>query len=264
MSHSAEASAETLPMPALRSPAPAPAGSFRAARGRRAQPDGGGAAGGLRLGQRASDGIAADERAAHRSPRRQIAHAKEDQRQGELDELVGPQAPDDRHHGAEERLRRAPRHRHDRPPARPHPHHGQALRQPGCRPGGNAPATSPRKRRTKEPKWKPRTPPGNRLRPADAARTLSPGRTRPRSRTEPPSPAQTRAAATEAARAEVRRRLFCYEHLITHHPELSSEIRDLSDTSPISTPTTTCSRRSFGRGRRTRAEGPGALRNDDK
>jgi len=48
---------------------------------------------------------------------------------------------------------------------------------------------------------------------------------------EPPlSPAQTRAAATEAARAEVRRRLFRYEHLMTHHPELSGKIRDLSDT----------------------------------
>ena len=46
---------------------------------------------------------------------------------------------------------------------------------------------------------------------------------------EPPSPAQTRASATEAARAAVRRRLFRYEHLITRHPELSGEIRDLSD-----------------------------------
>ena len=45
----------------------------------------------------------------------------------------------------------------------------------------------------------------------------------------PPSPAQTRDAATGAARAAVRRRLFCYEHLLTHHPELSREIRDLSD-----------------------------------
>jgi hypothetical protein len=44
-----------------------------------------------------------------------------------------------------------------------------------------------------------------------------------------PSPAQTRASATEAARAAVRRRLFCYEHLLTRHPELSSRIRDLSD-----------------------------------
>jgi phage terminase small subunit len=45
----------------------------------------------------------------------------------------------------------------------------------------------------------------------------------------PPSPAQTRSAATEATRAAVRRRLFCYEHLITRHPELSGAIRDLSD-----------------------------------
>jgi hypothetical protein len=45
----------------------------------------------------------------------------------------------------------------------------------------------------------------------------------------PPSPAQTRDAATGAARAAVRRRLFCYEHLLAHHPELSREIRDLSD-----------------------------------
>jgi phage terminase small subunit len=45
----------------------------------------------------------------------------------------------------------------------------------------------------------------------------------------PPSPAQARAAAAEAARAEVRRRLFRYEHLMTHHPELSSEIHDLTD-----------------------------------
>ena len=47
---------------------------------------------------------------------------------------------------------------------------------------------------------------------------------------KPPSPAQTREAATEAARAEVRRRIFRYEHLMTHHPELSSKIQDLSDT----------------------------------
>lgn len=45
----------------------------------------------------------------------------------------------------------------------------------------------------------------------------------------PPSPAQMRASATEAARAAVRRRIFCYEHLMAHHPELSGEIRDLSD-----------------------------------
>jgi hypothetical protein len=46
---------------------------------------------------------------------------------------------------------------------------------------------------------------------------------------EPPSPAQASTSANEAARAAVRRRLFCYEHLITRHPELSSEIHDLSD-----------------------------------
>jgi hypothetical protein len=46
---------------------------------------------------------------------------------------------------------------------------------------------------------------------------------------EPPSPAQASTSANEAARAAVRRRLFRYEHLITRHPELSSEIHDLSD-----------------------------------
>jgi hypothetical protein len=44
----------------------------------------------------------------------------------------------------------------------------------------------------------------------------------------PPSPAQKR-AAVEATRAAVRRRIFCYEHLMTHHPELSSKIHELSD-----------------------------------
>jgi len=46
---------------------------------------------------------------------------------------------------------------------------------------------------------------------------------------EPASPAQARSSATEAARAAARRRLFCYEHLITRHPALSRHIRDLSD-----------------------------------
>jgi hypothetical protein len=46
---------------------------------------------------------------------------------------------------------------------------------------------------------------------------------------EPPSPTATRQSAIEAARAAVRRRVFCYEHLLTYHPELSREIRDLSD-----------------------------------
>jgi hypothetical protein len=45
---------------------------------------------------------------------------------------------------------------------------------------------------------------------------------------ELPTPVEP-APAAEAARAEVRRRLFRYEHLMAHHPELSSEIRDLSD-----------------------------------
>jgi hypothetical protein len=45
----------------------------------------------------------------------------------------------------------------------------------------------------------------------------------------PPSPAQSRHSAIEAARTAVRRRLFCYEHLMDRHPELSGKIRDLSD-----------------------------------
>ena len=44
-----------------------------------------------------------------------------------------------------------------------------------------------------------------------------------------PTPAQARAAATEEARAEVSRRIFRYEHLMTHHPELSSKIHELTD-----------------------------------
>ena len=46
---------------------------------------------------------------------------------------------------------------------------------------------------------------------------------------ELPPPAETRASANEAARAAIRRRLFCYEHLMDRHPELSGKIRDLSD-----------------------------------
>jgi phage terminase small subunit len=45
----------------------------------------------------------------------------------------------------------------------------------------------------------------------------------------PNPPAQSRHSAIEAARAAVRRRLFCYEHLMARHPELSGKIRDLSD-----------------------------------
>jgi hypothetical protein len=50
-----------------------------------------------------------------------------------------------------------------------------------------------------------------------------------------PSPTRSRRsdaareAAREATRAAVRRRLFCYEHLMARHPELSDKIQDLSD-----------------------------------
>jgi phage terminase small subunit len=47
------------------------------------------------------------------------------------------------------------------------------------------------------------------------------------------SPAQAhaaaRAAAQQAARAEAERRIFRYEHLMAHHPELSPRIEELSD-----------------------------------
>jgi hypothetical protein len=46
---------------------------------------------------------------------------------------------------------------------------------------------------------------------------------------ELPLPAKTPDPATEAARAAARRRLFCYDHLIAHHPELSSKVRSLED-----------------------------------
>lgn len=40
---------------------------------------------------------------------------------------------------------------------------------------------------------------------------------------------QARAAAQQAARAEAARRIFRYEHLMAHHPELSPRIQELSD-----------------------------------
>ena len=40
---------------------------------------------------------------------------------------------------------------------------------------------------------------------------------------------QARAAAKQAARAEAERRIFRYEHLMAHHPELSPRIQELSD-----------------------------------
>ena len=67
---------------------PAPAGGFRTARRIRPEPDGSRAAGGLRLGQRAADGIAPDEGAAIAARAADLAHASDNQRQGELDELV--------------------------------------------------------------------------------------------------------------------------------------------------------------------------------
>lgn len=52
--------------------------------------------------------------------------------------------------------------------------------------------------------------------------------------TEPPPTSSTdralqRAAALEATRAAVKRRIFCCEHLLTLHPELSARIDDPSD-----------------------------------
>jgi phage terminase small subunit len=55
--------------------------------------------------------------------------------------------------------------------------------------------------------------------PAPAPDRLSPTQAR----------AQARAAAQQAARAEAARRIFRYEHLMAHHPELSPRIQELSD-----------------------------------
>jgi phage terminase small subunit len=41
--------------------------------------------------------------------------------------------------------------------------------------------------------------------------------------------AEARAATQQAARAEAARRIFRYEHLMAHHPELSPRIEELSD-----------------------------------
>ena len=75
-------------MPAPGTAAAAPAGGFRTARRIRSQPDRSGAAGGLCLGQRAADGITPDEGADIAARAAHLAHAREDQRQGELDDLV--------------------------------------------------------------------------------------------------------------------------------------------------------------------------------
>ncbi|GEO40953.1 hypothetical protein SAE02_51010 [Skermanella aerolata] len=55
--------------------------------------------------------------------------------------------------------------------------------------------------------------------PAPAPDRLSPAQAR----------AAARAAAQQAARAEAERRIFRYEHLMAHHPELSPRIEELSD-----------------------------------
>ena len=55
--------------------------------------------------------------------------------------------------------------------------------------------------------------------PAPAPDRLSPAQAR----------AEARAAAQQAARAEAARRIFRYEHLMAHHPELSPRIEELSD-----------------------------------
>jgi hypothetical protein len=67
----------------------------------------------------------------------------------------------------------------------------------------------------------------------EAAPDLDPGPT-PETVFDPPMPPELPppvepAPATEAARAEVSRRIFRYEHPMTHHPELSSRIHDLTD-----------------------------------
>jgi hypothetical protein len=83
---------------------------------------------------------------------------------------------------------------------------------------------------------------------------------------EPSSPAQASASATEAARAVVRRRLFCYEHLITRHPELSSEIHDLSDAEAYFDDADTLFPRELWPSHTGQPSGEpsgGALRNDD-
>ncbi len=50
-----------------------------------------------------------------------------------------------------------------------------------------------------------------------------------RSRQRDAASEAAREAAREATRAAVRRRLFCYEHLMARHPELSGKIQELSD-----------------------------------
>jgi hypothetical protein len=164
-----------------------------------------------------------------------IAHAREDQRQGELDELVG----------ALKRLMIDTMERKN---------DFAALRAIDmiARLRGLAPATAKRSEgleaalkemrqqppdpeETSDEEVEPSPTPDTVFDPPMPPELPAPVEPAPVPETpEPPSPspAQARAAAAEAARAEVRRRLFRYEHLMTHHPELSSQIHDLSDTLP--------------------------------
>ena len=155
-----------------------------------------------------------------------IAHAREDQRQGELDELVGAlkrvmidtmERKND--FAALRAIDMIARLRGLAPAtARRSDSLETALeemrRQP---PEEEAAEASPAPDTVFDPPMPPELPAP--VEPAPAPEAPEP----------PPSPAQARAAATEAARAEVSRRIFRYEHLMTHHPELSSRIHDLTD-----------------------------------
>ena len=226
---------------------PAPAGGFRAARGRRPKPDGNGAAGGLRLGQRASDGIATDEGAAYRGPRRQAspmprkasAKASLTSWSGALKRLMIDTMARKNDFAALRAIDMIARLRGLTPAtARRSDGLEAALEEIHQQPpapeetGDEEPAPPPPTRKSRSTR---------RCRPNSRRRSNPPA-----PEPQPPSPAQTREAATEAARAAVRRRLFCYEHLIAHHPELSSKSATSATRQHISTPTTTCSRRSFG------------------
>jgi hypothetical protein len=152
-----------------------------------------------------------------------IAHAREDQRQGELDELVGA-------------LKRLMIDTMDRK------NDFAALRAIDmiARLRGLTPATTKRSDSLDAALEEMRQPPpeDEEVEPSPTPDTVFDppmppehmAKVEPAPAPEPPpSPAQARAAAVEAARAEVSRRIFRYEHLMTHHPELSSRIHELTD-----------------------------------
>jgi hypothetical protein len=228
MSHSAEASAETLP------PCPPPALPHRQEAFARHVAAGRSLTEAARLAGYAWDSARQTGSRLMKEPQiaarvAGIAHAKEDQRQGELDELVG----------ALKRLMIDTMARKN---------DFAALRAIDmiARLRGLVPTTAKRsddleaalEEMRQLPPEPEETGDEEPALPADPEIAFDPPMppelpplVEPAPEPEPPSPAQTRAAAAEAARAEVRRRLFRYEHLITHHPELSSEIQDLSDAS---------------------------------